>query len=178
MNRTLKLKWRIGCERASTGTKASPSTSGTQAQITKCRDKGQTRAPEWVHVDRLKELTLKKETVDEAADMAPAKPRSKLWELRMTCGGRGKTRGSRQYRILRDDKSVTWEPEKNLQDAKTALKAWTELSEVEKQTIKSWDSEELWGVYVESSSEVIASTEVQEVNLVYMIYQRADTQTQ
>ena len=59
-------------------------------------------------------------------------------------GERGKTRRSKQYRILWEDKSVTWEPEADLHNAKEAIKAWTELSSEDTETTKGWNKEKLW----------------------------------
>ena len=74
----------------------------------------------------------------------PAKPKVKLWELRTIAGESGETRRSKQYRILWEDKSVTWEPEADLHNAKEAIKAWTELSSEDTETTKGWNKEKLW----------------------------------
>ena len=103
-------------------------------------------------MDYIKKLMLKKDTLDDAPAIATAKKKAKFWQLRMIAGERGKTRASKQYRILWDDKSTSWEPEENLHDAKEALKAWTELSEEEKKTTKQWNKEKLWEIYESSVS--------------------------
>ena len=48
--------------------------------LTDClvQQQGTSKAPKWVHVDRIKKPRLKKDTVEEAAEISPAKPHAKL----------------------------------------------------------------------------------------------------
>ena len=135
----------------------------------KIQRKGTSKKPEDVNVDYIKKLTLRKDTLDDAPPIAPAKKEAKLWQPRVVVGERGRIRGSKQYRILWDDRSTSWEPKENLHDAKEALEAWTEPPKEDKETTKQWDKEELWEIHESPVSTIQHTAEPTNINPVHDI---------
>ena len=116
---------------------------------------GSSDAPKWVHVDFIKRL--KRAThEDDAEAIVPTKPHSKKYKLKLLEGEKGKTRKTKQCRVLWDDESVTWEPLANLAQVATAVKEWTKLMEADRHKLTAMSAEELEAMHAVAVPELAA----------------------
>ena len=75
--------------------------------------------------------------------MPQAKPHAKKYELRSIAGERGKTRRTKPYKVLWEDRTTTWEPAADIDAAADAIKAWTKLSPDSQEMVMNMNDEEL-----------------------------------
>ena len=71
------------------------------------------KQPEWKHVDDIKAYEEDKSVLEDSIEMPNAKPHAKKYILKTIVGERGKTRRTKQFKILWSDASTTWEPASN-----------------------------------------------------------------
>ena len=83
---------------------------------------GTKKQPEWRHVDDIKAYKEDKSVLRGSIEMPSAKPHAKKCMLKTIVGQRGKTRRTKQFKILWSDASTTWEPAGNLDSAALAIK--------------------------------------------------------
>ena len=107
-------------------------------KIGKSKSKGR-----WVHLDQIKQFK-KFMMEDEGEEVAAAKPHSRQYGIEAIVGERGRTRRTKQYRILwesHDD--TTWEPMANLDHADLKIKEWLKRTPEQQQRLMSATDAEL-----------------------------------
>ena len=114
---------------------------------------GSSRKAEWTHIDFLKKLRRELPT-EEAAELPAAKPHAKQWAIRLIAGEKGKTRRTRQFKVLWEDNTVTWEPLSNLDHAADVIKEWTKLPQADKDRMQAMSPANLLDMYERAAAAV------------------------
>ena len=107
-------------------------------KIGKSKSKGR-----WVHLDQIKQFK-KFMMEDEGEEVAAAKPHSRQYGIEAIVGERGRTRRTKQYRILWESyDDTTWEPMANLDHADLKIKEWLKRTPKQQQRLMSATDAEL-----------------------------------
>ena len=116
----------------------------------------------WVHLDQIKQFK-KFLLEEEGEEVAAAKPHSKQYEIEAIVGERGKTRRTKQYRILWEGfDSSTWEPVANLDHANLKIKEWLKHTPGRQQELMSATDEEIITMMRSGDSEAAEIVAIQQ----------------
>jgi hypothetical protein len=105
---------------------------------------GTTHKPIPVHIDEIKELKRASHDVQASdATIQGAKRHAKAWEVVKVVGERGSTRRTKQWKLVWDDGTTSWEPTSNCNDCSKHIKDWTELGGKQQRILMDMEDAEL-----------------------------------